>query len=74
MTDVVVCHLLARSQCQWGGWVSWDECKMDGSPWFPKIRRTTNNDQCHHSSSGCHITVRDMAPGFHIRGISGGGI
>ena len=28
---------------------------------------TTNDDQCHCSSFGCHIADGNMAPGFHMK-------
>jgi len=31
-----------------------------------KITATTNDNQCHCSSFGCHVTDCDMAPGLHI--------
>jgi len=31
-----------------------------------KITVTTNDDQSHCSSFGCHIADHNVAPGFHI--------
>jgi hypothetical protein len=31
---------------------------------------TMTNDEC-HSSLGCHVAVSNMAPGFHIRQMTG---
>ena len=44
---------------------------VNGSPQLniacvAKITATMNDDQCHHSSFGCHVTDRNLAPGFHI--------
>ena len=53
MADVVV-HCLVVSE---GGWNESAMTHQTG---------TTNDDQCCHSSFGCHVADGNMAPGFHM--------
>ena len=52
-TDVVVFHVVVSE----GGWNESAKTHQTG---------TTNDNQCHHLSFGCHITISDVAPGFRM--------
>jgi len=47
--------------------MGWDEHGTGYLPWSLKI---DNNDKCHLSSIGGHVTVSDVAPGFCVSKIS----
>ena len=53
MTDVIVHHLVVSE----GGWNESAMTHQTG---------TTNDDQCRHSSFGCHVAISDLAPGFRM--------